>query len=264
MVPPETPRKRLRFLVILILAISLTGGTAHAASKTAKPAVKKVSSVSASTKKTTTKTVAKKSAPAKTSSAKASASHGKTTKTKAAPKGIIKKVKGENTIADKEATIALPPSDLQSPEVAYPVVSASAQSAQVALPTITTILRDGYWMQPIEGQLSQGIHDNNAVDIRAPIGTAVHAAAAGTVTLAKEGYNGGYGNYIIIAHPNGTETLYAHLSQINVTVGQSVAQLQVIGLSGVSGRVTGAHLHFEIHNAFNPWGNDPLGTNYTI
>lgn len=124
----------------------------------------------------------------------------------------------------------------------------------------------GYYAQPISGRLSQGIHAVNAVDIAAPTGTTVHAAANGTVIVAMGNgrYNGGYGDYIVISHPNGTQTLYAHLSKVNVTLGEMVVQGEPIALSGNSGETTGPHLHFEIRGATNPWGSDPLGTEYTI
>ena len=124
----------------------------------------------------------------------------------------------------------------------------------------------GYYAQPISGRLSQGIHTVNAVDISAPVGTIVHAAAQGIVIAVAndDGYSGGYGNYIIISHPNGTETLYAHLAYATVHVGDVVSQGEPIAFSGRTGKVTGAHLHFEVRGATNPWGTDPIGTTYSI
>lgn len=113
----------------------------------------------------------------------------------------------------------------------------------------------GYYIRPVvlgSGiQKTQGFHDRyNAVDIGAPKGTPIRAMADGTVIVAKpNGWNGGYGGLTIIAHPNGTQTLYAHQSRIDVSVGQHVAQGQVIGGVGNTGSVhgrTGLHLHFEI------------------
>ena len=98
------------------------------------------------------------------------------------------------------------------------------------------------------------MHGKNGSDFAGKIGTAVIASAGGTVKVAKSsGYNFGFGNYIIVGHPNGTETIYAHLSAVNVTVGQNVAQGQKIGALGSSGNSTGPHLHFEIRGAYNPW-----------
>jgi murein DD-endopeptidase MepM/ murein hydrolase activator NlpD len=67
------------------------------------------------------------------------------------------------------------------------------------------------------------------------------------------GYNGGYGQYVVISHDNGTQTLYAHMSSVSVSVGQRVFQGQVIGTLGNSGRSTGPHVHFEVRGAKNPF-----------
>jgi LysM repeat protein len=84
-----------------------------------------------------------------------------------------------------------------------------------------------------------------AIDISATEGSAVFASDAGVVTEA--GWNNyGYGNVVMIDHGNGYVTVYAHLSQINVTVCESVGQGAVIGLAGNTGNSFGAHLHFEI------------------
>lgn len=84
------------------------------------------------------------------------------------------------------------------------------------------------------------------IDIAANQGDPIYAAAAGVVTMAQGGDNYGYGNVVQIDHGNGFVTLYAHLSQINVSVCQIVGQGQVIGLAGATGNAFGAHLHFEI------------------
>ncbi len=77
-------------------------------------------------------------------------------------------------------------------------------------------------------------------------GSDVIASKGGTVTTAAWGYNGGYGNYIVINHGNGVCTYYAHLSDIKVKVGQSVRQGLVIGKIGNTGYSFGAHLHFGV------------------
>jgi murein DD-endopeptidase MepM/ murein hydrolase activator NlpD len=113
----------------------------------------------------------------------------------------------------------------------------------------------GYFMRPlIGGRKTQGLHGYNGIDFGAPVGSVVMASANGTVTVARGyGYNGGYGQYVVISHPNGTQTVYAHLSSVVVSQGQSVVQGQVIGYSGNTGKSTGAHLHFEIRGARNPF-----------
>lgn len=113
----------------------------------------------------------------------------------------------------------------------------------------------GYYMRPISGgRKTQGIHGYNGVDIAAPTGTPVMASASGTVIISRiSGYNGGYGLYVAIKHDNGTQTLYGHLSRVNVSVGQTVSQGEIIGAVGSSGRSSGPHLHFEVRGAKNPF-----------
>jgi len=89
------------------------------------------------------------------------------------------------------------------------------------------------------------------VDFSAPIGTAVTAALSGTVLatgntdLIRGCYS--YGKWVMLVHGNGINTLYAHLSEIDVAKGQSVGTGQVIGLSGMTGYATGPHLHFGVY-----------------
>lgn len=113
----------------------------------------------------------------------------------------------------------------------------------------------GYYTKPLRFYIkTQGIHGFNGVDLADPVGTPVYAAATGEVILAKyAGYNGGYGSYVVIKHPNGTQTLYAHLSEDDVAVGQHVVQGEHIGAVGSTGRSTGPHLHFEVRGARNPF-----------
>jgi LysM repeat protein len=101
---------------------------------------------------------------------------------------------------------------------------------------------------------TQGIHGYNAVDLAAGHGSAIRAAAAGEVIVSKSsGWNGGYGQYVVIRHANGAQTLYAHLSSNSVGVGAYVSQGRVIGGMGNTGRSTGTHLHFEVRGARNPF-----------
>ncbi len=87
---------------------------------------------------------------------------------------------------------------------------------------------------------------HKGIDIGAPKGTGIKAAAAGTVILSAYGYNGGYGNYIVLDNGSGVQTLYGHCTSLNVKVGQKVSQGQIIATVGSTGRSTGNHLHFEI------------------
>jgi len=114
---------------------------------------------------------------------------------------------------------------------------------------------DGYYIKPFSGgRRTQGIHGYNAVDYGMPVGTTLRAAASGTVLISKSsGWNGGYGNYVVIKHPNNTQTVYAHMSTVSVSVGEKVSQGQVIGASGNTVKSTGPHLHFEVRGAKNPF-----------
>lgn len=118
-----------------------------------------------------------------------------------------------------------------------------------ALPAIS-----GFFGNPLPGgRLTQGIHGYNGVDIGAPAGTPIYAAAGGSIVIAKgSGYNGGYGSYVVIDHGNGTQTLYAHMSSVAVS-GGGVEKGQLIGYVGSTGRSTGNHLHFEVRGAKNPF-----------
>jgi len=95
---------------------------------------------------------------------------------------------------------------------------------------------------------------HTGVDIAAPTGTPVHAAAYGLVEVVHNRYqpNRNYGKYIIINHGFGKRTLYAHLSKIFVKQGQLVKRWDVIGAVGETGRATGPHLHYEVRENETP------------
>jgi LysM repeat protein len=117
----------------------------------------------------------------------------------------------------------------------------------------------GYFIRPTKGCIrTQGLHGKNGVDIACAGHVPIMAAADGVVLIAKNsGWDGGYGEYVVINHPNGTQTLYGHMSRVDVTPGETVSQGQVIGLMGATGRATGVHLHWEVHGAVNPVGANP-------
>jgi len=91
---------------------------------------------------------------------------------------------------------------------------------------------------------------HNGLDFAGPRGTPILATSEGVVTHA--GWKGGYGNTVVIRHAFGIETLYAHLSQIDVREGQRVSRGQRIGGMGTTGRSTGVHLHYEVHIGGSP------------
>jgi len=102
--------------------------------------------------------------------------------------------------------------------------------------------------------IGNGYEFHPGVDIGVPTGTPIRAAAAGTVTIA--GPEGGYGNYTCIDHGGGLSTCYGHQEQFLVSVGQQVAQAQIIGLSDCTGYCFGPHVHFEVR--INGQTTDPL------
>jgi murein DD-endopeptidase MepM/ murein hydrolase activator NlpD len=109
----------------------------------------------------------------------------------------------------------------------------------------------GQLIWPVNGPITSPFCERRAweachpgIDIGVPSGTPIHAADSGRVTIA--GWVSGYGNYTCIQHTGVLSTCYGHQSRIMVSVGQSVSQGQVIGLSGCTGLCFGPHLHFEV------------------
>lgn len=87
---------------------------------------------------------------------------------------------------------------------------------------------------------------HNGVDIANKVGTPIYAADSGIVITAQGGYNGGYGNTIVIDHGGGKKTRYGHASKLFVKVGDEVEKGENIAAMGSTGRSTGSHLHFEV------------------
>ncbi len=113
---------------------------------------------------------------------------------------------------------------------------------------------------PVSGTITSGFGPrwgrmHEGLDISGGSGTPIAAAASGTVIVA--GWNGGYGQLVVVDHGGGLSTAYAHLSSIAVSVGQGVGQGSVVGGMGTTGHSTGVHLHFEVRidgGAVNPIG----------
>lgn len=123
--------------------------------------------------------------------------------------------------------------------------------------------KDGsfYFSPPASGWNWGIIHENNAVDIANNCGTPIYAAAEGIIVPdqklgdGNEGWNNGYGLFVLIEHPNNTETRYAHLEKIITSIGHYVSKGELIGYMGNTGNThgpTGCHLHFEVLGAENP------------
>ncbi len=150
--------------------------------------------------------------------------------------------------------IIIPDGKMTGPVVVAATVG-TASTARLAKSSATfSHLPDlgDYFRAPATGFNWGRIHGRNGVDLANSCGTPVYAAAGGVVTVADaSGYNGGFGQYIKISHPNGTETLYAHSMKLLVSVGQTVAKGDKIMLMGTTGRSTGCHVHFEVHGARN-------------
>ena len=103
--------------------------------------------------------------------------------------------------------------------------------------------RQGPRTHPVTGEYK----NHGGTDIGASYGSAIYAADSGTVVRSADGWNGGWGNYVMIDHGNGMQTLYAHMSSRAVSVGQTVSRGQTIGYVGSTGMSTGPHLHFEMY-----------------
>jgi len=99
-----------------------------------------------------------------------------------------------------------------------------------------------YWFEPAYGSYP---HFHTGIDLVEPFGSPVYAADDGIVALVGISTSG-YGNYVVIAHSGGLDTLYGHLSAALVKAGQQVVQGQPIGLEGSTGNSTGPHVHFEL------------------
>ncbi|MEK7560389.1 MAG: peptidoglycan DD-metalloendopeptidase family protein [Patescibacteria group bacterium] len=142
------------------------------------------------------------------------------------------------------------------PDGELPAVSSGSPRRAASAPRPSaTVEIEGYYQRPIlGGRRSRGLHGYNGVDLAQPCGQPVFASAGGKVIIARQsGWNGGYGKYAVISHPNNTQTLYGHLSALYPGVGQDVERGAIIGAVGSTGNSTGCHMHFEIRGAKNPF-----------
>lgn len=122
---------------------------------------------------------------------------------------------------------------------------------QAGISNIGSLTSIGFTMRrPTQGVLTQGYHKSHfAIDIANRMNTPIYASASGTVIKSDNGWNYGYGNYIVIDHGNDIQTLYAHNNVRKVEVGDEVKTGQLIALMGNTGNVwgpTGIHLHYEV------------------
>ena len=103
--------------------------------------------------------------------------------------------------------------------------------------------RQGPRTHPVTGEYK----NHGGTDIGASYGSPIYAVDGGRVVTSQDGWNGGWGNYVMIDHGNGMMSLYAHMSSRACSANQSVSQGQVIGYVGSTGMSTGAHLHYELY-----------------
>lgn len=180
--------------------------------------------------------------------------------------GIAKKFKADP--ADIMVFNGLVPGEPLAPDIVIIIPDGELTPVSAPLPRPSSprssVLPEftGYYMRPIIGGRNaratranpHGLHGLNGVDLANSCGFPVLASADGAVIIARtDGWNGGYGRYVVIAHPNGTQTLYAHLSNVLVSGGQRADQGTKIAEIGSSGNSTGCHVHFEIRGARNPF-----------
>ncbi len=167
------------------------------------------------------------------------------------------------SVREDRASFVAEADNLAAQSAALAEVIAAALRAQAAAPTTSAQnvrSSGGQLGWPVVGPVTSGFGTrwgrlHAGIDIAVPSGTPVHAAAAGTVIYA--GVLGGYGNLVVVDHGNGIMTAYAHNSGFASSVGQQVAQGDVIASSGSTGHSTGPHVHFEVR--VNGAPVDPLG-----
>ncbi len=156
-----------------------------------------------------------------------------------------------DAVSSDRATMKDPgaPNAIQAPDLDVPT----------ALPNLNS-----KFIMPAKGYDWGILHNYNAVDIANHCGTPVVAAAEGlivpdpNITNVTDGWNDGYGNFVLIEHPFGDDVLtrYAHLEKALVQIGSYVKQGQEIGLMGETGDATGCHVHFEVIGAHNPFAKN--------
>lgn len=163
--------------------------------------------------------------------------------------GIVEKYATEQAeYANVEKVVA----DLYEKKTVKKVTTSSTVVAATGVNSSDKVVNLGISLiRPVSGTVTSRFgarwgKSHKGVDIGAPKGTVIKAAASGTVTVAQYGYSGGYGNYVMISHGNGIQTLYGHCTSLLVTPGTYVSQGQAIATVGNTGNSQGNHLHLEI------------------
>ncbi|MCC6324021.1 peptidoglycan DD-metalloendopeptidase family protein [Candidatus Nomurabacteria bacterium] len=170
------------------------------------------------------------------------------------------KDKKNKQIAEKETPTVQIPSKPIPTQIEKPEPSPTTEAKESKLDTGTGPsgnIRKGYiWPFPAGvGSVSQGLHDDRAMDLRAPKGTPIYAVASGDILIAHPtGWNGGYGLYVVMNFDNGAQAIYGHMSKVTAVQGTHVNQGDIIGYVGSTGKSTGPHLHLGFHGGFeNPF-----------
>jgi len=154
--------------------------------------------------------------------------------------------------ADREETLAF-----VSNEGAF-LIASSLPGGKNTTGRNTAERTDSFFTLPAKGWNWGELHKENAIDIADQCGSPIYAAAEGLVieTIGNDLWNDGYGNYVVLEHPTGVKTRYAHTKENVVSVGNYVSQgeeIASIGNTGKSHGPSGCHLHFEVLGAKNPF-----------
>ena len=163
-----------------------------------------------------------------------------------------------NDFADPQTFSLVIGQTLIVPEGVPPRAAPTYIARRTFIPSGAVSISGAGFTWPVQGTMNQYYSwYHQGIDIGASVGTPIVAASSGTVSYAVAGgWNYGYGTHVIISGNNGYQTLYAHMSGLNVSSGQSVvAGSTVVGWVGLTGRTTGAHLHFEVRSGgtfYNP------------
>ena len=164
-----------------------------------------------------------------------------------------------NDIEDA-ATPLVVGTELVVPEGSKPYVAQQVMAYSGPIPS-NAFKGSGVFTWPASGSVTQRHWSGHrAVDVGSWNGAPIKASDSGYVVSAGGGWNGGYGNHVVIDHGNGFTTLYAHLNSIFVRAGENVSRGEQIGTAGNTGNSTGPHLHFEIRYQGvpqNPFGYLP-------
>lgn len=176
-------------------------------------------------------------------------------------KGDVNEILSYNALSDDSPLIAgeeiiIPNGEVVAiPKVAQIVPKIAKTTPLIGGKSIAIKDDTGYFSRPVRGGIkTQGLHGHNGIDIASSLNTPIIAAADGIVLISRgSGWNGGYGDYVVIKHPNGMQTLYGHMNSVLARQGSTVSKGTIIGYMGNTGDSSGIHLHFEVRGGVNPF-----------